>query len=130
MKAKDFRNVLLFMCNKWNKGESNLIFNGSDFDPEKWKYSIGEHIWNKWLNNCENHHGPINCITNFSINGIIEAYANATNNTQQMNSYNFLMIINSVLLVLFMAVFSRIDISGLIPLKDIHIINKGQYYIS
>ena len=65
MKAKDFRNVLLFMCNKWNKGESNLIFNGSDFDPEKWKYSIGEHIWNKWLNNCENHHGPINCITNF-----------------------------------------------------------------
>ena len=38
MEAIDFRNVLLFMCNKWSKGESNLIFNGVDFDPDKWQY--------------------------------------------------------------------------------------------
>lgn len=47
MNSKDFRNVLLFMCNKWSKGECNIIFNGTDFDPEKWKYSTGEHIWGK-----------------------------------------------------------------------------------
>ena len=65
MTSQDFRNVLLFLCNKWSKGESNLIFNGSDFDPEKWKYSMGEHIWNKWINACENHHGSLDCIAFF-----------------------------------------------------------------
>ena len=65
MNSKDFRNVLLFLCNKWSKGESNLIFNGTDFDLEKWKYSLGEHIWNKWINYCENHHGSLDCIAAF-----------------------------------------------------------------
>ena len=67
----------------------------------------------------------------FSINGIIEAYANATNNTQQMNSYNFLMIINSVLLVLFMTVLSRIDISGLIIANSLCMLIRifGNLYI-
>lgn len=65
MNAKDFRNVLLFMCNRWSKGESNLIFNGSDFDSEKWKYSLGDHIWNKWLDAIEYHHGTLDCITYF-----------------------------------------------------------------
>jgi len=65
MKAQDFRNVILFLCNKWSKGEANLIFNGSDFDPEKWKYSLGEHIWNKWIKGCENHHGSLDCIAWF-----------------------------------------------------------------
>ena len=67
----------------------------------------------------------------FSINGIVEAYANATNNTHQMNSYNFLMIINSVLLVLFMAVFSRIDISGLIIANSLCMLIRifGNLYI-
>ena len=70
MTAKDFRNVLLFLCNKWSKGESNLIFNGSDFDPDNWQYSLGWHIWNKWLEYCDNHHGSLDCITAFILEGL------------------------------------------------------------
>lgn len=65
MIAKDFRNVLLFMCNRWSKGECNIIFNGTDFDPENWKYSLGDHVWNKWLYAIENHHGSLDCIAYF-----------------------------------------------------------------
>lgn len=65
MNAKDFRNVLLFMCNRWSKGECNIIFNGTDFDPEKWKYSLGDHIWNKWLDAIEYHHGSLDGIAWF-----------------------------------------------------------------
>lgn len=65
MMSQDFRNVLLFLCNKWSKEEANLIFNGYDFDIEKWKYSIGEHIWDKWINACETHHGSLDCIAFF-----------------------------------------------------------------
>ena len=36
-----------------------------DFDPEKWKYSLGDHIWNKWLDAIEYHHGTLDCITYF-----------------------------------------------------------------
>lgn len=68
MNANDFRNVLFFMCNKWSKGECNLIFNGSDFDPEKWKYSLGDHIWNKWVDAIKNHNGSLDCITYFLLN--------------------------------------------------------------
>ena len=49
-----------------------------------------------------------------AINGIIESFANATNNTKQMSKYNILMIINSVLLCIFSFVFSKYDICGLI----------------
>ena len=70
MEAKDFRNVLLFMCNRWCKGESNIIFNGSDFDPEKWKYSLGYHMWEKWLQACENHHGSLDCIASYILEGM------------------------------------------------------------
>lgn len=65
MNAKNFRNVLLFMCNRWSKGECNIIFNGTDFDTDKWKYSLGDHIWNKWLDAIEYHHGTLDCITYF-----------------------------------------------------------------
>ena len=68
MNGNDFRNVLLFMCNKWSKGECNLIFNGSDFDPEKWKYSLGDHIWNKWVAAINDHNGSLDCITYFLLN--------------------------------------------------------------
>ena len=70
MTAKEFRNVLLFMCNRWCKGESNIIFNGSDFDPEKWKYSLGYHMWEKWLQACENHHGSLDCIASYILEGM------------------------------------------------------------
>ena len=65
MNVKDFRNVFLLMCNRWSKGECNIIFNGTDFDPEKWKYSLGDHIWNKWLDAIEYHHGSLDCIAYF-----------------------------------------------------------------
>ena len=70
MTAKEFRNVLLFMCNRWCKGESNIIFNGSDFDPEKWKYSLGYHMWEKWLQAFENHHGSLDCIASYILEGM------------------------------------------------------------
>ena len=70
MEAKDFRNVLLFMCNRWCKGESNIIFNGSDFDPDNWEYSLGWHIWNKWINFCESHNGSLDCIAAFILEGL------------------------------------------------------------
>ena len=70
MTAKEFRNVLLFMCNRWCKGECNIIFNGSDFDPEKWKYSLGYHMWEKWLQACENHHGSLDCIASYILEGM------------------------------------------------------------
>ena len=70
MTAKEFRNVLLFMCNRWCKDESNIIFNGRDFDPEKWKYSLGYHMWEKWLQACENHHGSLDCIASYILEGM------------------------------------------------------------
>lgn len=65
MTARDFRNVILFMCNQWSKGRCNVIFNGPDFDIENWQYSIGEHIWNKWNYGCEYHNGSLDCIAWF-----------------------------------------------------------------
>ena len=70
MKAKEFKNVLLFMRNKWSKGECNLIFNGSDFDPDKWQYSLGWHMWQKWIDFCESHHGSLDCIAAYIIEGM------------------------------------------------------------
>ena len=65
MMSQDFRNVLLFLYNRWSKEEANVIFNCYDFYIEKWKYSMGEHIWNKWVNACETHHGSLDCIAFF-----------------------------------------------------------------
>lgn len=68
MNAKDFRNVLLYMCNRWDELECNMIFNDpcvSLFNNEDYKYSIGWHIWNKWITACENHNGSLDCITYF-----------------------------------------------------------------
>lgn len=70
MNAKEFRNVFYFLCNKWSKGESNLIFNGTNFDPDMWQYSLGWHIWNKWLERCETNHGSLDCIAAFIMNDL------------------------------------------------------------
>lgn len=64
MTSKQLRYLLLFMCNKWSAEESNLIFNNSS-DPTKWEYSLGEHIWNKWLNYCNMCGSSVNGITVF-----------------------------------------------------------------
>ena len=67
-----------------------------------------------------------------SINGIIESFANATNNAKQMSRSNVLMIINSVLLSVFSIIFSQYDICGLIignALSMIIRINGNLYII-
>ena len=66
-----------------------------------------------------------------SINGIIESFANATNNNNQMNQYNILMIFNSVFLIIFMYFFSRFDICGLIMANALCMIIRinGNLYI-
>ena len=70
MEARDFRNVLLFMCNRWDETECSMIFN--EFPPcySKYVYSLGWHIWNKWIEFCENHHGSLDCITVFILEGL------------------------------------------------------------
>ena len=62
MKGNELRQLLLYFCNKWCEEESNLIFNGSDFDPKNWQYSLGWHMWNKWIDACQNHNGSLDCI--------------------------------------------------------------------
>ena len=66
MKAKDFRTVLLYMYNRWTKEEAARIYNtkedGSLYD---WRFSIGEHIWLKWVDACENHGGALDGIAWF-----------------------------------------------------------------
>ena len=93
-----------------------------------------EYVYSKkWSTNSTTKIGRFQAIyiALFSINGIVEAFANATNNINQMNQYNFLMIINSICLVLFMAVLSRIDISGLIIANSLSMIIRtfGNLYI-
>lgn len=49
-----------------------------------------------------------------SINGIVEAFANATYTARMMNKYNMFMIYNSIMLIVFCIVFSQFNIIGLI----------------
>lgn len=41
----------IYMANAWNINECAKVFNGKDnsSDPDEWRFSIGEHIWNKYL---------------------------------------------------------------------------------
>lgn len=63
MTAKEFKNVLYYFCNRWCQSECDLIFNGPNFNSVKWKFSFGEHMWNKWINACEHHGGSLDCIS-------------------------------------------------------------------
>lgn len=45
---------------------------------------------------------------------IVEAFANATNDNDQMSQTNYLLLINSRLVIFFMYIFSQIDITDLI----------------
>ena len=65
MESKDFRNILLFMCNRWSQGECNLIFNEKGVN---WNFSLGQHIWDKWNDTCESNYGSLNGITAFLLN--------------------------------------------------------------
>ena len=40
----------IYMANRWSKEECCYVFNGyTDVNNPKYKHSIGEHIWNKYL---------------------------------------------------------------------------------
>ena len=39
----------IYMWNTWNRDECANIFNG---DGQEWEYSLGEHIWSKWVDYC------------------------------------------------------------------------------
>ena len=66
-----------------------------------------------------------------SVNGIVESYASATNNTQQMNQTNLLMISNSCMLMVLSFLLSKVDICGLIYANAISMIIRivGNLYI-
>ena len=88
----------------------------------------------KWSNSSTEKIGKVYAIymAIISINGIIESFANATNNAKQMSRSNVLMIINSVLLSVFSIIFSQYDICGLIignALSMIIRINGNLYII-
>ena len=42
----------IYMWNAWNKEECALVFNGNT-DTDDWIYTIGHHIWNKWIDYCD-----------------------------------------------------------------------------
>jgi len=54
MFSQDLRYVLWFMCNRWNEDECAIIFTG-----------LSNHIWNKWIQACEDHHGSLDGIAWF-----------------------------------------------------------------
>ena len=62
MNAKEFRNVLLFMCNRWNESECSMIFNGFG---------------------CANHHGSLDCIAAFILELDNECLQKLINRTQE-----------------------------------------------
>ena len=66
-----------------------------------------------------------------SINGIVECFANATNNSDQMNISYVLLTMNSILLVIFMFLLSNWDTCGLILANAISMIFRinGNLYI-
>lgn len=47
----------IYMANAWNINECAKVFNGIDNsnNSKEWKYSIGEHIWNKYLEYAKNY---------------------------------------------------------------------------
>lgn len=73
MTVKEFKNVLYYFCNKWSQDECCLVFNGPDFDLSKWKFSFGEHMWNKWIKACDYHGGPEDCIVWYILEGMDNA---------------------------------------------------------
>ena len=61
MKVKEFRDVLLFMCNQWSLDKCIEIYN---IPGQEWQYSQGWYIWNKWVE-IINDRGSLNGIAYF-----------------------------------------------------------------
>lgn len=43
---KEVLSYNMYMWNTWNPDECALLFNKPG---QEWKYSLGEHIWNRWM---------------------------------------------------------------------------------
>ena len=59
MTAKEFKNVFIYMINRWNIDECAIVFNESYYNKDTWQFSLGEHIWNKWTNTHNVYTDPI-----------------------------------------------------------------------
>ena len=67
-----------------------------------------------------------------SISSIVESFANATNNSRQMNLSYISLIVNSSILIFFMFIFSKWDICGIIManvLSSLFIINSHFFIV-
>ena len=42
----------IYMWNMWSKEECALVFNDNP-DTDDWVYTLGHHIWNKWIDYCD-----------------------------------------------------------------------------
>lgn len=53
---KEVLSFMIYMWNRWSKSECAIVFNGEDNSrDESWLFSMGEHIWNKWVDFCESY---------------------------------------------------------------------------
>lgn len=53
---KEVLSFMIYMWNRWSMTEAAIVFNGEDNTLNaSWNYSLGEHIWNKWVDMCENY---------------------------------------------------------------------------
>ena len=44
----------IYMANSWNESECSYVFNGYGINNENYEYSIGHHIWEKYVQYYEN----------------------------------------------------------------------------
>ena len=49
---KEVLSFHMYMWNMWSKEECALVFNGNP-DTDDWVYTLGHHIWNKWIDYCD-----------------------------------------------------------------------------
>lgn len=46
---KETLSFFIYMWNKWSMNEASLVFNEKPYDENTWRFSFGEHMWNKYL---------------------------------------------------------------------------------
>ena len=70
MTVEEFKYPLYFMLNWWNEEACSMIFNGyRNLDDENYKYSIGHHIWNKYVEDIESY-GTYGAVIIFLMNDL------------------------------------------------------------
>ena len=54
--CKEVLSFMIYMWNRWCENEAAIVFNGVPrYDDPNWEYSIGNHIWNKWIHFCKDY---------------------------------------------------------------------------